>query len=174
MTLVLFAFAGWCAFDGTVTYPRQIKMYDTFVKLQNDNKEGEWPAIAKSNGWPTDKPEARAEKDILTQWIMMGIMIVLGSMSGLLIITHRGKTLEAEEDFFKASDGTKVNYEDITKIDRKKWNSKGIVYVHFKPDSEGEDDFVKLDDWVFRDADLILKEIDHNRPDLKDDLPGSD
>jgi hypothetical protein len=72
---------------------------------------------------------------------------------------HKGTRLIADEHEFIAANGARIPYADITDINKAKWDSKGIAVVHYKT-PEGADAAAKIDDWVYRDGDLVLEQVE--------------
>ncbi len=98
----LFTCASWCLYDGTVKYPDQKERYDAYVQVYQSHTDPveaaqEWEALAVQKGWPTDIPQQKDDKDILTQKILSGFFGIICSISAITafvfgFLLWRGRT----------------------------------------------------------------------------------
>ena len=169
--VALLVFAGWSWYDGAVGYPEHNRHVAAFQKhMASDELKAKWPEYARSQGWSDEDPgEARSEFDITTQYVMMVVLIPLGLAAVGLVLYHRGRKLIADEEGLVGSSGERAAYGSIRSIDKARWDAKGIAVVNYV-DDEGQEDTIKVDDWVFRDAELVLEEVE--RQTGLGDLPG--
>jgi len=169
--VALLVFAGWSWYDGAVGYPEHNRRVAEFQRhMESDELKAKWPAYARSQGWSDEEPDgARSEFDITTQYVMMAVLIPLGLAAVGLVLFHRGRKLVADEDGLVGSTGEQATYSSISSIDKVRWDAKGIAVVHYV-DKEGQEETIKVDDWVFRDAELVLEEVE--RQTGLGDLPG--
>ena len=155
---IMLAFAAYCVYDATVGYPGHNEKVAAFEELEKTARLPEWPALARERGWSTEQPDpAYSEDDIATQWKMAAIFGVLAIVVlGNVLRISRTK-LAAEDDALVGPGGRRVPYGEITDIDKVRWDSKGIAVVHY---GENGKQRLKIDDWVYRDADLVLQEVE--------------
>ncbi|QNN21961.1 hypothetical protein HED60_06645 [Planctomycetales bacterium ZRK34] len=177
-------FGALCIYDGLIAYPNHNQKVAAFAHYQPDAAEklfdisgqpagwsfdetkldytghADFPAFADAMGWSDENPgPPKSDTDITTQWIMLVICALIGASALIWVFLHKGTKLIADENGFIASDGTRIGYAEITDINKAKWDSKGIAVVHYKT-PEGADATAKIDDWVYRDGDLVLEQVE--------------
>jgi hypothetical protein len=159
MAAMLFGFAGWSIYDATVAYPAHNERVAQFQEHKEAGRISEWPAYAKERGWSDEDPgDAKSDLSIQTQWYQAALTSALGLFAIVMVLRAMSTRLAAEEEVLIGPKGQRVPYEQITEIDKQRWDSKGIAIVHYG--SEGQKGSVKIDDWVYRDADLVLAEVE--------------
>ncbi len=172
MALVLLGWSAYCFYDGLVGYPahdnrvaksREYKEETSRGsgqwKWRSDQAKLDWAAYAKSQGWSDADPgEPHSDQDYYAQWWQPALCIS-GAVAALVmvIVTSRRK-LVADETGLTGTDGVKVPYDAITSIDKARWDSKGIAIVHW--DDDGKVGKTKIDDWVYRDGEKVLEEVE--------------
>jgi hypothetical protein len=160
MSAMLLGFALWSVYDGAVAYPAHNEKVAKFQELKDGGRISMWPAYASERGWSDEDPgEGFDEMDIRTQWVQASVTGAL-ALAALFMIwrTYRSR-LAAEPDALVGPSGQRVHYNEITEIDKERWDSKGIAIVHYE--SDGKKGTVKIDDWVFKDADHVLAEVEN-------------
>ena len=165
----LILFGGWCLYDATVAYPEHNRHVQAFQEFQDAGRMEQWPEYARQQGWSAEAPgEPKSGFDIWSQWVMLGICWSLAAAALILAGLHYNKKLIADATHLHGANGKSVPYESITSIDKERWDSKGIAVAHYEMD--GRKGRIKIDDWVFRDADLVLDEVE-KQTGLGDPLP---
>ena len=184
MAAVLVGYGGWCVYDGMIRYPKHNRMYAAYHHYEGAGESGYFdedgdpkgwrPYVADPNygaydgyaeyararGWdPGKKPgPPKSELSMLTQWIQLALAWGLAiAILGTCAFQAR-RRLVAEERELRAADGTRVPYEAITSLDKRLWDAKGIAYAHWQ--AEGRTGRVKIDDWLFREGDRVLEEVE--------------
>lgn len=169
----LFCAAGgaWFLYDGMVTYPNQkiraekfkefTEEHDDLDELDQLNKWNEEVAIP--NGWPTGNPgEPFKDYDINEQFYYAGAaaLAALGFLSRFAYML--GRWIEADETHLRDKSGRETTYADITELNKKRWQNKGIAFANFKtPNGTGK---IRIDDFYF-DRDntrAILRKVEAN------------
>ena len=104
-----------------------------------------------------------SEHDISTQWVQAAVTALLGVLLLLAVGLKVGKRFVADDRGLSGSGFGRqtLAYEDITEINWKKWDEKGIVVLTFKSGRR-----VKLDGWHFAGMTGISEELCKHRPDL--------
>lgn len=186
MAVFCLGFGGWCIYDGLVAYPEHNLKVAAFAHYQPDaseelfdatgqpagwsydasrlNYEGhpDYPAFAESMGWSDEKPgKPKSDTDIMTQWIQLAITLVIAVSALGWVYAHKGTKLVATDEHLVGANGKQVAFAHITDINKAKWDSKGIAVVHYKT-PEGEQGTIKIDDWVYRDGDLVLEQVEQH------------
>jgi hypothetical protein len=173
----LFCFLGGLYFfyDGMVGYPAKRAAGLDFQKFMEDNPDmeelerfEEWKKRAVEKGWPPENPlKADTNKpvsliDINEQFYYGGgaCLIGLGFLSRFAYMFHRW--IECDDTSLRDKAGHETTYANITELNKKKWQNKGIAFVKYK--SEKGPQQIRLDDFYFeRDATRqILRKVEAN------------
>lgn len=187
MGLLLAFFALWFFKDGKWTWPeerRQAEVLTDFRRLRDDydkaKTEGRleaWTAEAKTKGyplneegmliktaayaaqhdWPED-PKLRTPQEIEQQFYYaagagIAALLVLGFW-----MLNRGRKLIGEADHFITPEGVRVAFSEVFRVDKRKWDNKGLAYVSYKTASGGEKTAV-IDDLKFEGAEHVLARV---------------
>jgi len=104
LALPAVAFAGWCLYDGLVTYPLRQERWQAYeaavfdARTREPRPEGpsRWQTRAQQEGWPPKPPEPTTDIDILTQFIMAGLCavpgLILAIVGGVMLVLHHRAT----------------------------------------------------------------------------------
>ena len=153
----LFCAAGgsWFLYDGLVTYPnQQIRAveFEKFTEANADMDEldrlNKWNVLAEEKGWPTGNPgEPFKEFDINEQFYYAGAagLAALGFLSRFAYMF--GRWIECDDTSLRDKAGHETTYANITELNKKKWQSKGIAFVNYKKEDGMER--IRLDDFYF-------------------------
>lgn len=137
-----FAFMAWGAYDAFVAGPFRMEMSQAFEKIKEDKDyEEQWLALYEKNkdrGWTRSKPTEDPEtiKGFLWfNYFVTAAGALLGVFFLLKFFKTRGTWMESTDDGVTTSWGKSLKFDQITKIDKKKWAKKGIANVHFTDES---------------------------------------
>lgn len=164
MAGLLLFLGGWFLYDGAIGYPNKNIERLAFDDIANPESENyipnykeKWVEIAEENGWSTTEPgkpystyeEAGIFSDVTMQFIYAIPCLFFGGWVGLNYLRSFGRWIETDDEGIKTSWGAETQFGDITRLDKRKWKKKGIVYVYYtKPGSKTEAS-ITLDDWKF-------------------------
>ena len=141
-------FAIWSLVDGAITYPNQRVRALEYLRLEEENRLAEWEDIASKNGWSTENPgEPKTKGDIDTQYIMAVFSVIVGVCFLIKVWRSRGSWIEGSETGLDSSWGQSLEYNQVVKIDKKKWRNKGIAKIKYKQGKRNKK-FV-IDDFKF-------------------------
>jgi len=146
--LFCLGFGLWAYYDGSVTYPNQRKRALAFLEHEEQGKLEEWTAYTAERGWqPYDPGEPKTKVEITVQFYMFAI----AGGAGLLVLIHvlrcRGRWIEMDESGLRTSRGQELTFDQITSIDKKKWDKKGIAKLHYE--QNGREAILTLDDFIY-------------------------
>jgi len=154
------AFAAWALYDGFINYPSQLPRAQAWEDLQAEiasspdlspeDLSAEWKQISEENNWSSKRltdahPVAALEKNIIYQYIFIGIGLLVGTPCVLWYLRNKGTWLESTEDGVRSSSGQELKLSQVTKFDKNKWEKKGIGVLHYADDQGTENTFV-IDD----------------------------
>jgi hypothetical protein len=161
MGAVIVGFALWSLYDGAIKYPHQRERALAMEKLEAEGRGDEWDAFATERGWSTEYPgEPKTEVDIKMQYAMAALAGSIGLPMLLLALNSRRHWIEASPKGITSSWGESFDFDQVERVDKRKWRKKGIAKVTYH-DGRRKRRFV-LDDYKFeRDTmDAILYELE--------------
>ncbi len=148
VALFCFGMAGWFLFDGTITYPRQRERALAYEHLKQEERLDQWEELAEERGWSTEPPgEPKTEAEIWTQLILAGVLVPPALFFLVRLFVVRKRWVEADETGLRASWGEQLQYDQIVRLDKKKWAKKGIAKVIYE--AGGRRRSFILDDWKY-------------------------
>ena len=141
------------------------KLEEWMVKAEAEGwpkgKAGEppkWLQYAAVNGWP-EKPKRFTQKEVDEQlWWGLGTMGI-GLAAGVVLLLNRGKVLRGEADHWVTPEGETVRYADVVRVDKRKWDNKGLAYAWYQAEAGGKEKRVVIDDLKFGGADRVLERL---------------
>lgn len=169
MGLIIVVFTGftlWCLYDGLVAYP-EINRQITALEQQRAEQEKQAEdasgqiisvphAVQHADGLkPSDR---KSDWDIRTQFIMAVMCVLIVVPVALRLIWAWPRRMSTDDDGFRSTAGELIPYSAITRIDKRKWNRKGIAVVHYE--RQGKERRTRIDDWIFRGGEAVLKEVE--------------
>ncbi len=170
MLLLVFGYCAWFIYDWQIGYPRAREAQMEWNRIKEEKGpekvaeiEAAYAPIAKEKGWP-EKVDESKDYDWLIKWEQPAFAILTGA-GGLLMLyfyirTTRG-VLRADDTSFSTAGGQHVPFASAFRIDRRKWDHKGLAYVYYKDDKGGEKRAV-IDDLVFGGAVKVLERLQAN------------
>lgn len=165
----------YCIYDGTVAYPAQRERALAYLEFEEQNPDvGEkdlydlWKAEAEKQGWDpgiagkqhTPYGIPKEEHEFALQLYMGGFTGILGLFFLGRVLLNRGCWVEADENGLRTSENREVAYDQITALNKKKWQNKGIAKVLYEVD--GKKDKIVLDDcnYVRDSTNEILRKVE--------------
>jgi len=149
----------WFAYDGAVAWPAENERHALYKDIldQGDAAEKSWQAVFEERGWSTRKPpKEHSDTDILTQFIIAGICFPIGLLALFWLVLNSRRKVVADQEKVRFA-GKQMRYDEITDIDKTRWDSKGIVVL------ESGEQRMKLDDWKFRGVGRVLERVEQRR-----------
>ena len=155
----------WFYYDGAIGYPAQRERALKYQELEEKDQLDEWPKVAKENGWPAQDPgEPKTEAEIAAQLVIGSLIAPFGVLYIVIFFRHVGRWIEADDDGLHTSAGQHVPYANIVRLEKKKWDAKGIARAYYEQD--GRRGKVLLDDWKFdtEPTRAILRQVESQIP----------
>ena len=117
-----------------------------------------WLQYSSINGWP-EKPKRYTQKEVDEQlWWGMGTLS-LGLVAGLVLLVNRGKVLRAGGDHWITPEGVTIRFADVVRVDKRKWDDKGLAYVWHQTQAGRSEQRAVIDDLKFGGADRVLERL---------------
>lgn len=143
----------WGGYDAFVKFPHKVDVataYEGIEAASEEERAIKWNQIADEKGWSRVKPADSKEyyQSMITfNYFLMaaGLFVALFFLTKFFRI--RSSWLEADEKELKTSWGKTLQFKDVTKIDKIKWERKGIGKIYYQEDGASKT-FV-LDDFKY-------------------------
>lgn len=165
----------YCIYDGTVAYPAQRERavaYQEFEKEHPDVGQKDlfdlWKEEAAKQGWEpgiagkqiTPYGEPKKAVDINGQFVMAAVTGLIGLFFVSKLLMNCRRWIEADENGLRSSEKRETKFDQVTALDKKKWQNKGIAYVLYEAD--GRKGKIVLDDCNYdRDTtNAILRHVE--------------
>jgi len=187
--LMCLVFGLYFLYDWKVGYPKangiadqqdwfEKELLPSYDVAKKNGTLGEWMERAKENGWPTgkegeppkwlqyaamkgwpEKPKRHTQKEVDEQlwWGLGTISISLVVM--VMVLLNRNKVLRGGEGYLVTPDGQTVAFSDVFRVDKRKWDNKGLAYVWHRKDAGGRDKKAVIDDLKYGGADKVLERL---------------
>ncbi|MHB1081217.1 MAG: hypothetical protein ACYC67_17605 [Prosthecobacter sp.] len=122
-----------------------------------DGDSPRWKSYAAKKGWP-EEPKLYSEREIAEQFYY-GYGCLAGALiTGILILRNRGKVLLGEADHWVSPEGGAIRYADVFRVDKRKWEHKGLAYAWYRTQG-GAEKRVVFDDLKYGGADKVLARL---------------
>ncbi|MEM1211277.1 MAG: hypothetical protein AAGI68_03165 [Planctomycetota bacterium] len=164
IALFCIGFGFYALYDGFIAYPNQIEQYDKLELIIEKAEAGDpqytnwrsqeaWTRLAEKHGiegsiTETESYSDRTQGDVVTQFIMAGIVFPIGFYALYIYIASGSRFVEADEQGVRDHKGQSPLWSELTGIDGPKWDTKGIARLVYKT-AQGEEGRILLDDWKF-------------------------
>jgi len=162
MCAILVGAGLWFAYDGWVGWPaHNRKVADVKVRIQEADSSGDRDAAAAARTELGKLSKEKSNSDIMLQKILAVSLPPLGiALLTWALYNSRG-AYRLSGRTLHVPGHPPVTLDQITSIDRKLWDRKGIAYIEY----EGGSQPIKLDDFVYdrKPTDQIFDRIEGER-----------
>ncbi len=122
-----------------------------------DGDSPRWKSYAAKNGWE-EEPKLYSDHEITEQFYWAYGCFAAAVIASIVMLLNRGKVLRGEADHWVTPDGVQIQYSDVFRVDKRKWEHKGLAYAWYRPQGGAEKRAV-FDDLKFGGADRILERL---------------
>ena len=134
-------------------------------------EEPRWSDYAAPHGWP-ENPTFYSPEAIHEQFYYGGGLLVGAAVVGFMVLISHNKKLVGHADHMVMADGTVVKFASVHKVDKRKWDIKGLAYVWYREEAVGAEQRVTVDDLKFEGAGRVLDRLlEHFKGELIEKLP---
>jgi hypothetical protein len=170
ITLMFLGGGLWFVYDGLIGWPKaqaryQLVWQPQVVKTPDGDQEVQWDLrddwaqrLQDAGLDPNINPKDlkyHTDTDIMTQFIYAGLCVPVGLLALIWLLVNSRRQMLADDQGVKFG-SRRIDYSDVTDIDKARWASKGIAVVHGNNGSR-----ITLDEWKFRGAKDVLKEVEN-------------
>jgi len=117
-----------------------------------------WDAYAAERSWSSE-PKMHSPDAIEQQYYWGGAMLLGTLYCGGLLLLNRNKTFVGNFDHMVMPDGKKVQFSDVFKVDKRKWDNKGLAYAYYRTSESGAEQKAVIDDLKFDGAGKVLERL---------------
>jgi hypothetical protein len=164
MAVLVIAGGLWFAYDGWIKWPAENRRIEEIRKekdaAQAANKEQEVERLAAE----LSKLSHHTEADLLIQKILAFTLPAFGLFWGAWTIKDTRGVYRLIGDTLHVPGHPPITFNDIRRIDKRKWDRKGIAYLHYEHGDPPQQFVMKLDDFAYerKATDEILERIERN------------
>lgn len=119
-----------------------------------DSQEGQqgvvslWRDFSGSKNWDEDAGDKAYDKgNIKNQFVAAGVAGFLALIALFILIRTMLRSIKADGKALYSQTGEAILYSDMTRIDKRKWENKGMALVYYQKD--GGEKKVKIDGMVY-------------------------
>lgn len=116
-----------------------------------------WKTYAAQNGWE-EEPKHYSDHEIAEQFYFAYGCFAAAGIAVLLMLLNRGKMLRGEAEHWVTPEGVAVRYADVFRVDKRKWEHKGLAYAWYRTQG-GASKRAVFDDLKYGGADRILERL---------------
>ncbi len=118
-----------------------------------------WSDFAAKYGW-AENPKLYSDAEIREQFYWGGGMILCAAIVGVVVLLNHNKRLVGHEDHLVLPNGSKVWFREVFKVDKRKWDLKGLAYAWHRPEgSGGPGHRATIDDLKYDGAGKVLDRL---------------
>ena len=155
--------------DPIFVYPKMRPASEAYAALEDETDDDgelqrEWSVVAETNDWPDAPPKYKPEELTTNTIYSYGVgglfTFVVGLPCMITFLRCLGQWIELKDDRLVNAKGKSVAMDQITKIDKSRWEKKGIAKVIYSAD--GKDDSFVIDDLKFDRVitDQIMEQVE--------------
>ena len=133
-------------------------LYNAFEAANLNRKWSLYGVLSGNDGWSNADPKYHNPGEITAQIVIGSILSLFSLFVLMLTVINRGRFLSSDDESFTTEHGLQVAFNEIKKIDTRKWNKKGLAYVYYIND-KGLSARAVIDDLKYKGADEILERI---------------
>ncbi len=122
-----------------------------------DGDSPRWKSYAAKNGWE-EEPKLYSQREIAEQFYYAYGCLAGALIVGFLILLNRGKVLRGEADHWVTPEGLQIRYADVFRVDKRKWEHKGLAYAWCRT-QKGAEKRAVFDDLKYGGADQVLERL---------------
>lgn len=181
MSLMFIGFGLYFFYDGLIGYPKKNRIFlaheafeevmtqrDEYLKTASDSEwadyaaannlpsEGTWREFAAKQNWPEKPPEKL--HSTTDQFVCGGICVAVGLIILTTMLLNRKRRLTADASSLTTPEGIQVPFASAFRIDKRKWDNKGLCYVFYRTDN-GKEKRAVIDDLKFGGATKVLDRL---------------
>lgn len=138
--------------DPASTWPEILTDYEGYKKAMEEegNKATPplWAKISDERGWSSNVPEKSYARKKIKEQLYYGIGSGALMLVGLFFLVRTARrSMKVDGEAYYAPGGERVPFSSIRRIDKRKWETKGLAYLTYEAGEEKKK--VKVDGMVY-------------------------
>jgi len=107
-----------------------------------------WKAYSDTKGWDSNPPKKSHDAKSIQEQLYWGIGSgLLGLIPLFFFLRTTQRSMRVDDEAYYDPSGKRIPFTDIKKIDKRKWDTKGLAYLFY--DEDGSEKKVKVDGLVY-------------------------
>jgi hypothetical protein len=123
-----------------------------------DLQEPRWADYAAPYGW-AENPKSHSPDKIREQYYFGAAMLLGAAIAGILVLRNHNRVLIGHRDHMVMPNGVVVRYDQATCVDKRKWDHKGLAYVHYRTAEGAPTRRATIDDLMYGGAEKVLRRL---------------
>ena len=164
VAIAMLAAGGWFAYDGWIKWPREnahiVEVQKAKEAASTANDTAKVEALAKE----LSDLSYHSEWDLFFQKFLAITLPAFGLFWGGWTLRDTRGVYRMSANTLKVPGHPSVTVDDIRRIDKRKWDKKGIAFLHYEVGQPPTAGIIKLDDFAYerKPTDEILERIEKN------------
>ncbi|MGJ8694804.1 MAG: hypothetical protein ACSHYF_00670 [Verrucomicrobiaceae bacterium] len=108
------------------------------AEMKKKSDEGLWKEYSGERGWPQQidlEEDPKPAYKIKEQLIAAMVCLALTAIALFFLIRTKGRRMVADDKAYYDPSGSRIPYVQMTEIDKRKWETKGLATITYKDES---------------------------------------
>lgn len=166
MAVLVIAGGLWFAYDGWVKWPAENIRADEIKKERADEEAKVPPDRAKVEKLAAELTQLKyhTSLDLQIQKALATVLPLFGIIWGAWTLRDTRGQYRLAGNTLEVPGHPPITFDNIRRIDKRKWDRKGIALIHYEHGEPPQQAVLKLDDFAYhrRATDAILEQIEQN------------
>jgi hypothetical protein len=164
MAVLMIAGGMWFAYDGWVKWPAENRRAEQVQREKEIAEEERKTDKIESLAAELSKLKRHTELDLGIQKALACLLPGFGIFWAVWTIRETRGQYRMIGDKIEFPGHPPITYENIRRIDKRRWDRKGVAFLHYEHGDPPQPGIVKLDDFAYerRPTDEILEKIERN------------
>ena len=157
-------FGCWFGYDGWVKWPAENREIEKVQRDKDIAEEARQADKVNEAAEKLTKLKRHTETDLLIQKLLATVLPGFGIFWAVWTLRETRGQLRMVGNTLEAPGHPPITYENIRRIDKRKWDRKGIALLHYEHGDPPQPGILKIDDFAYerKPADEILERIEKN------------
>jgi hypothetical protein len=164
MAVLMIAGGMWFAYDGWVKWPAENRRAEQVQREKEIAEEAHQTDKVESLAAELSKLKKHTEMDLLIQKMLACALPAFGIFWGAWTLRETRGQYRMAGDTIEFPGHPPITFENIRRIDKRRWDRKGVAFLHYEHGNPPAPGIVKLDDFAYerKPTDEILERIEKN------------